>query len=329
MNELKLSDANQCRAEIARYLIRTPVFNLDRATALKRLGLDAETYFKLEHLQNSGSFKLRGALSFIHSMDKAKIQNGFTAVSAGNHAIATAYAAMTLGTSAKVVMLKTANPERVRKAIAYGAEVIIAENGETAFQKVAEIQNEERRTFIHPFDGPRTTLGTATLALEWMEQVGEPLDAVLVAVGGGGLASGIAYGIKQKWPQCKVFGVNPAGAEAMRLSFEKQARVPNAGVVKIADSLCPPFVGEFALEVCLKYLDGMVVVSEAEIRHSMRLLFDEFKLMIEGAGAAALAAALFPLKQQLVGKRIGILVSGSNIDPSTFLNDLSIQRDVP
>jgi threonine dehydratase len=320
---LSLADIRQQKEALSLFLRKTPVALLAAHDAERTFGISANLCLKLEHFQHSGSFKLRGALSVIKSLTEAQVKKGLVTVSAGNHAIATAYAAQVFNTTAKVIMLPTANPERIRKAKSYGAEVLIATDGVTAFAQAVEIQKSTGRSFIHPFEGPHTTLGCATLGLEWMEQAGE-LDVAILPIGGGGLASGVAFALKEINPKCWVIGVNPKGAEAMYQSIKSGVKTPNERVVKIADSLCPPYVGDYTFTLCQKYLDEMVLVSEEEIALAMRLLFQEFKFLIEGAGAASLAAAI-QLKTRFSGKRVGIIVCGSNIDPTTFFQQSGIE----
>jgi threonine dehydratase len=173
---------------------------------------------KEELFQRAGSFKVRGALAVMRDLSPDVLARGVTAVSAGNHAMAVAYAAGVLGTSAKVVMPKTANPFRVERCRAMGAAVELADDVHQAFARVKQIEQEEGRTFVHPFEGPLTALGSGTLGLELVEQAG-PLDAVIVPVGGGGLCAGVSAAVKLASPKTQVFGVEPEGADTMRRSF--------------------------------------------------------------------------------------------------------------
>jgi threonine dehydratase len=245
-----------------------------------------------------------------------------TAVSAGNHAIAVAYAAKTLGTSAKVVMMKTANPFRVERCRSYGAQIILADDVHSAFDTVHRIEAEEGRSFVHPFEGPLTILGTATLGLEWCRQV-PGLDAVILPIGGGGLAAGAACAIKQLQPECRVFGVEPEGADTMHRSFAAGTPQSIARVATIADSLAPPYALPYSFAVCRRFVDELVKIDDAAMRRAMGLLFREMKLAVEPAGAAATAALCGPLRQRLAGKRVGVLVCGSNIDAASFARHLN------
>ncbi|HXF62464.1 MAG TPA: pyridoxal-phosphate dependent enzyme, partial [Caldilineaceae bacterium] len=188
---LTLDEIAETRARLDGRIVETPVWRWQGQDLEAMLGPETEVWLKLELFQHTGSFKARGALSNLLALDAAARARGVTAVSAGNHAIAVAYAAQLMGTSAKVVMPKTANPFRVARCRAFGAEVVLVDDVGEAFRRVAQIQEEEGRTFVHPFEGPLTLLGTGTLGLELCRQV-DNLDAVLIPIGGGGLAVGMA-----------------------------------------------------------------------------------------------------------------------------------------
>src|SRR5690348_18341932 len=196
----------------------TPVWHW-RGDAIERAaGANTQAFLKLELFQHTGTFKARGALLNAMALPDDAKRLGVTAVSAGNHAIAVAFAARSVGTTAKVVMPKTANASRVAMCRAYGAEVVLTDDVYAAFEEVERIQQDEGRTFIHPFEGERTVLGTATVGYELCNQV-DDLDAVIVPVGGGGLIAGVACAVKQMQPRCKVYGVEPAGADSLSRSF--------------------------------------------------------------------------------------------------------------
>ena len=203
------------RRELAPWVATTPVFTKQGIAA----GPEGATLqFKFELLQNAGTFKARGAFANILALDAAQKARGVTAISAGNHAIAVAYAAQKLGVPAKVVMLASANPARLALARACGAEVLLAPDGATGFQMVADIQAQEGKFFVHPFNGLRTVLGTATLGAEWAEQSGG-LDALVLPIGGGGLAAGVATAFRQAMPNLAIYGVEPEGANGMARSW--------------------------------------------------------------------------------------------------------------
>jgi threonine dehydratase len=280
-------------------------------------GADTQVFLKLELLQYTGTFKARGALLNAMALSTDARQRGVTAVSAGNHAIAVAFAARAVGTTAKVVMPKTANPARVALCRAYDAEVVLTDDVFAAFAEVKRIESEEGRTFIHPFEGELTVLGTATVGYELCNQV-EALDAVIVPVGGGGLIAGIACAVKQMQPRCEVYGVEPEGADSMSRSFAAGSPQKLGKVSTIADSLAAPYALPYSFGVARQFVDGIVTVPDAAMQRAMGLLFTDMKLAVEPAGAAATAALCGPLRERLDGKRVGLIVCGTNIDLATF-----------
>ncbi|WP_332767714.1 threonine ammonia-lyase [Phenylobacterium sp.] len=301
---------------LAPHILRTPIHHWQGREIAEWLGA-TEVVLKLELFQHTGTFKARGALSVALRLDSDALAQGVTAVSAGNHAIATAFAARKVGASAKVVMLASANAARVERCKAYGAEVLIAPDGRSAFDLAARIERDEGRTFIHPFEGPLTALGTATLGAEWLDQAGR-LDAVIVPVGGGGLCAGVASAIKRLQPDCLVFGVEPVGADTMSRSFAAGSPASRADVATIADSLAPPYALPYSFALCRRHVDELVLVDDDQIRRAMAVMFREMKLAVEPAGAAACAALFGPLRERLAGKRVGVLVCGANIDIDGF-----------
>ncbi|MDH3255534.1 MAG: pyridoxal-phosphate dependent enzyme, partial [Acidobacteriota bacterium] len=210
-----------------------------------------------------------------------------------------------------------ADPARVAGCRAYGTEIILVDDVHAAFDEVRRIEREEGRAFIHPFEGFHTITGTATVGLEWATQVPD-LDAVVVPIGGGGLCAGVAIAVKQLQPQCLVFGVEPEGADTMHKSFASGKPEAIDKVRTIADSLGAPHAEPYSFAMCRRYVDELVKVTDEEMCSSMELLVDEMKLAVEPAGAAATAALRGPLRERLIGKRVGLLVCGSNIDPATF-----------
>jgi len=313
----RIDDIRAARERLGDRVRETPVWHW-RGRALEAVaGAATQVFLKLELFQYGGTFKPRGALLNALALSPEALRRGVTAVSAGNHAVATAFAARQVGTSAKVVMPKTANPVRVALCRAYGAEVVLVDDTRQAFAEVKRIEAEEKRNFIHPFEGELTVLGTATVGYEWCRQV-ENLDAVIVPIGGGGLCAGVASAVKQMQPHCQVFGVEPEGADSMHRSFAAGSPQAIDKVATIADSLAAPHAAPYSFGLCQHFVDGLVKVSDDEIRHAMGLLFADMKLAVEPAGAAATAALCGPLRERLVGKRVGVLVCGTNIDLPTF-----------
>lgn len=307
------------RAELAPFVAATPVF---ARTGIAAGPAGATLQFKFELLQNAGTFKARGAFANLLALDEAQRRRGVTAISAGNHAIAVAYAAQKLGVPAKVVMLASANPARLALARACGAEVLLAADGATGFQMVADIQAAEGKFFVHPFNGLRTVLGTATLGAEWAEQSGG-LDAVVLPVGGGGLAAGAATALRLAMPGVAIYGVEPGGANGMARSFATGGPVKMGAMSSIADSLCAPHTEAYSYGLCRRAIDELVTIDDGELRAAMRLLFEELKLAVEPACAAATAAVCGPLRARLAGQRVGVLLCGSNTDLATFAGHLA------
>lgn len=312
-----IEDIRAARERLGDRVRETPVWHWRGRALEAAAGATTQVFLKLELFQYGGTFKPRGALLNVLALSPAALRLGVTAVSAGNHAVATAFAARQVGTSAKVVMPKTANPVRVALCRAYGAEVVLVDDTQQAFAEVRRIEAEEKRSFIHPFEGELTVLGTATVGHEWCRQV-ENLDAVVVPIGGGGLCAGIASAVKQMQPHCQVFGVEPEGADAMHRSFAAGSPQAIDKAATIADSLAAPHAAPYSFGLCQRFVDGLVKVSDDELRRAMGLLFADMKLAVEPAGAAATAALCGPLRERLAGKRVGILVCGTNIDLATF-----------
>jgi len=314
---LDLEDIRRARADLADAIITTPVLELAGPGVEDAFGPATRPVLKLELFQRTGSFKPRGALLNVLALSPGERARGICAVSGGNHAIATAYAARRLGTHARIVMLATANPFRAAQCRAWGADVEFAPTIHDAFARADELSQVEGRTLIHPFEGLRTALGSATLGLEFIEQVPD-LDAVVVPVGGGGLAAGVSVAVKRVNPDCRVYGVEPEGADTMHRSLAAGRPVGIDRVTTIADSLGAPYAMPVSFELCRAHLDELVLVTDAALVASMRFLLEHGKLAVEPAGAASTAALRGPLKERLAGLKVGLIVCGSNIDAASF-----------
>jgi threonine dehydratase len=311
------------RQELAPWVATTPVFARPSGAGGIAAGPQGATLqFKFELLQNAGTFKARGAFANILALDAAQKARGVTAISAGNHAIAVAYAAQKLGVPAKVVMLASANPARLALARACGAEVLLAPDGASGFAMVADIQAKEGKFFVHPFNGLRTVLGTATLGAEWAEQ-SDGLDALVLPIGGGGLAAGVATAFRQAMPNLAIYGVEPEGANGMARSFSEAGPIKMGAMSSIADSLCAPHTEAYSYGLCRRAITDLVTINDDDLRAAMRLLFEELKLAVEPACAAATAAACGPLRERLEGQRVGVLLCGSNTDLPTFTRHMA------
>ncbi len=319
MSPPTLAEIQDTRQRIDAYVVETPVWRWRNREIDEVVGVETQVFLKLELFQHTGTFKPRGALRVMLDLDPQTLARGVTGVSAGNHAIAVAYAAKRLGTTAKVVMIETANPARIAACKAYGAELLMAGDAHAAFEKVHHVEQDEGRTLVHPFEGPLTSLGTATVGLELMKQVPD-LDAVIVPIGGGGLCSGVAAAVKLIKPGCRVYGVEPEGADSMHRSFESGKPESIDKVRTIADSLGAPHASPYSFELCRNYVDELVRISDDDMRRAMGLIFRGVKLATEPAGAAATAALCGPLLERLRGRRVGVIVCGTNIDPQGFAN---------
>jgi len=312
-----LEDICQARELLADRVRRTPVWEWKGSRIAERVAPETRVFLKLELFQYAGTFKPRGALVNMLRLTPDELSRGVTAVSAGNHAIAVAFAANQLGCSAKVVMLSTANAARVEACRAFGGEVLMIDDVHEAFETVQRIEAEEGRAFIHPFEGENAILGTAGVGLELCEQVAN-LDAVIVPIGGGGLCAGVATAVKLMQPDCQVYGVEPEGADSMHRSFAAGEPQSIDAVRTIADSLGAPYAKPYSFSLCRRFVDELVLVSDDQLRDAMRLLFDDCKLVAEPAAGATTAALCGPLRERLAGRRVGLIVCGSNIDLAGF-----------
>lgn len=310
-----LAEMRETRDSLEKWIIETPLI---RCPVIEDDIDDGTRIFaKLEFLQRTGTFKARGALSVMQALDPAQRAAGVTAVSAGNHAIAVAFAAQVLGASAKVVMTRPANPLRIERCRAFGAEVVLADDVHSAFELAERIQAEEGRYFVHPFEGVDIVRGTSTIGLEICAQL-SAFDALLVPIGGGGLCAGVSCAVKQLNPSCEVFGVEPAGADTMHRSFAAGAPQSIERVMTIADSLGAPFAMPYTFALCRRYVNALALVEDDELRRAMRYLFREMKIAVEPACAATTAASLGPLAARLRGRTVVLVMCGSNIDWATY-----------
>ncbi len=313
-----LDEIRATRARIDPYVLRTPMWRWQSQALEEALGANTEVWLKLELFQRTGTFKPRGAVNDILQLDGAARERGVTAVSAGNHAIAVAYAAQIFGISAKVVMPSSAPQFRVEKSRSYGAEVVLVADVYEGFAEVERIQQEEGRAFVHPFESRTIVTGQATVGLEVCEDA-PPLDMLIVPVGGGGLAAGIGAAVKQLQPACAVLGVEPEGADTMHRSLASGRLESIERVETIATSLGAPATQTYSFGLCRRFLEEVALVSDEEMLDGMRLLFHEMKLAVEPACAASTAALFGPLREQAAGKRVGLILCGSNMGMDTFV----------
>lgn len=297
-------------------VLETPVWHWQTGI-VESLPTHTEVWLKLELFQKTGTFKARGALNNMDALSAEARARGVVTVSAGNHAIALAYAAQREGVSARVVMPDYANPARIETCRSLGAEVELVPDVHTAFARCQAIEADEGRTLVHPFEGERTAEGTATVGLEMVQQMPD-LEAVIVPVGGGGLCAGVAAAIKQLRPDCRIYGVEPEGADSLYRSLQSGRPERLERVDTIADSLGAPMAMPYSFGVCQRFVDEVVRVSDDELCRAMVHLFRDMKLVTEPATAAGTAALLGPLADRLAGCRVGIVLCGANTDPQRF-----------
>lgn len=296
----------------ASYALRDVVKKTDIIHAPK-LKEGCELYLKTENLQITGSFKVRGSYYKMSKLTDEEKKRGVIACSAGNHAQGVALSAKKNGIKAVICLPDGAPISKIQATKSYGAEVCLVEGVyDDAYRRALELRDECGYTFIHPFNDEDVIAGQGTIALEIADQLPD-LDAVVVPVGGGGLISGIAFTIKSINPNVKVYGVQAAGAASMVKSVKEKQITELSSVSTIADGIAVKKPGDLTYEICSKYVDEIVTVSDDEISAAILALMEQHKLVTEGAGAVAVAAAMFG-KLPLENKKTVCLCSGGNID---------------
>jgi threonine dehydratase len=311
-----LEAIREAHARIAPLIHRTPVF---RSSSLDRIA-GAQLLFKCENLQKTGSFKIRGATNVIFSLPEEAASRGVITHSSGNHGAAVAYAARRRGIRAWIVVPKGA-PEVKRRAIAdFGAEIRECDPTMEAREAAArEIQQRTGATLVHPYDDDRIIAAQATAAVELLEDGGD-LDMILAPVSGGGLMSGTAIAAQSLQPGIRVIGCEPAGADDAFRSLQAGRLIKNVKTDTIADGLRAS-LSERTFAILRERLESVVLITEDEIRQAMRLVWERLKLVIEPSSAVPAAAVLFH-KIDPPGARVGILLSGGNLDFGPFFDRL-------
>lgn len=296
----------------ASYVLKDVIRPTDMINAVN-LSDECDLYLKTENLQVTGAFKARGAYYKISQLTDEERAKGVIACSAGNHAQGVARAAAKYGIKALICMPNSAPISKVEATKSYGAEVCLVEGTyDDAHDKSVELQQQTGATFIHPFDDELVIAGQGTIGLEILEQLPD-VDAVIVPIGGGGLISGVAFAIKSLNPKIKVYGVQSAGAPSMYLSTAHGQIETLPSVNTFADGIAVKTPGELTYEICTKYVDEIMTVTDDEVATAILSLIEKQKLISEGAGAVSVAAALFD-KFPIKGKKVCCLVSGGNID---------------
>jgi threonine dehydratase len=274
---------------------------------------DGRVYLKAEHLQKTGSFKARATSNRVAVLTPEEARRGIVTVSAGNAAQAYAWAGRDRGVPVTVVMTSSAAPERVAATRGYGAEVITAgPDVASAFDRMEELRAERGLTLCHPFDDPDVIAGDGTVGLELLDELPD-VDVVVVAIGGGGLISGVATALKERHPAVRVYGVEPTRSDAMARAL-REGRPVRIAPDSVADSLGSPYAGEWTLPVCARYLDGVILVDDPEILGGVAFALGRLKQVLEPAGAAALAALLYGRVPLRSGDRVAAVLCGGNTD---------------
>ena len=288
---------------------------------------ESQIYLKPENLQYTGSFKLRGACYKIACLTEEEKKKGVIACSAGNHAQGVALGATKNGIDSLICLPEGAPISKVEATKRYGAKVCLVPGVyDDAYQKALQLKEEKGYTFIHPFDDEYVIAGQGTIGLELLNQLPD-VEAVIVPVGGGGLISGVAFALKSLKPDVKVYGVQAQGAASMLRSIEDAHRECLPSVSTVADGIAVKEPGEITFDMCNKYVDEIVTVSEDEICAAILALMEQQKLIAEGAGAVSVAAAMFN-KVPVAGKKTICLVSGGNIDVTILSRVISRGLDM-
>jgi len=305
----KLRDIQKVKERIANFIKHTPLYY---STFFSKISGN-EVYLKLENLQNTGAFKMRGASNFILQLKPSLGKKGVITASSGNHGKAVAFAASHVGYPAKVVVPTDASLLKVEAIKNYGAEILHwGKSSKERIEKAKQLSKEEKLTFIHSFNHPWIIEGQGTVGLEIIEDLPD-VETVLVPVGGGGLISGIALAIKKNNPKVKIYGVEPFGGNSMYFSLQAGKPTELTNVNTIADGLRSSQPGDLTFALVKKYVDNIILVSDTEIKLALKTLLMEDKLLAEPSGAVTLAALLAG-KVPSKNNNIVAVISGGNVD---------------
>jgi threonine dehydratase len=302
------ADIAAAHERVKPHAVRTPV--LSSAAIDRRTG--AQVYFKCENLQNMGAFKFRGAFNALSLLEPEQKKRGVLAYSSGNHAQAVALAGKMLGIKTVIVMPDNAPKVKLDGTRSHGAEVILYSKGESREDVARKIAAERGLPIIPPFNHPHVIAGQGTAAKELIEETG-PLDALLVPCGGAGLLSGCAIAAKHLAPGCQVIGVEPAAGDDVTQSFYKKAIVKIPVPDTIADGARTQAPGDLTFPLVLRYVDAMLTVSDGALLDAMFYLWEKLHVLVEPTGSLA-ACAILERKVSFPGRRVGIVLSGGNVD---------------
>lgn len=303
------NDVRRAAERLSGRIHRTPIHT---SSTLDKL-IGAEVFFKCEQFQRMGAFKIRGAMNALMNLSDEAKARGVVAYSSGNHAQGIALAARELGIKSVIVMPADAPASKVAATLGYGAEVVKYNRlSEDRLAIAQQLQREFGYTLIPPYDHPDVMAGQGTAALELLEEVGE-LDALLVPVGGGGLISGTALITREVSPLCKIYGVEPEAGNDGQQSFQAGSIMSIAVPDTIADGAQTQALGKLTFPVIKNLVSDMRTVSDDELLYAMRFLAERMNLVVEPTGCLA-AAAVFNMREELEGKRVGVILSGGNVD---------------
>jgi threonine dehydratase len=309
---ITLTDIREARQRIDPLIHRTPVLTSETINRIS----GAQLFFKCENFQRAGAFKMRGAANAVLSLSGAERQRGVATHSSGNHGQALAKAAQSVGIPAYIVMPRTAPKVKQQAVAEYGAEIIFCEPTLQAREDtLAQVIEKTGATFVHPYNNERVITGQATAALELIEDTGN-LDVVMAPVGGGGLLSGTALSTHYLLPQAEVIAGEPTGADDAYRSLKAGRIIPSEQPDTIADGLLTS-LGDKTFPIIREYVKEIITVSDEEIITAMRLIWERMKIIIEPSCAVPLAA-LLQRSDKFSDKRVGIILTGGNVDLSSL-----------
>ncbi|MCV3439538.1 threonine ammonia-lyase [Campylobacter lari] len=307
---VELNKIYQAKQKIADFVLKTPFVHSSFLSEF----LETDVFLKCENLQKTGAYKIRGAYNTIANLTKEQKQAGVIAASAGNHAQGVAISAKKFGIEAVIVMPEATPLLKVSATKNLGAKVILkGDNFDEAYAYALNYAKEHHLNFIHPFENESIIAGQGTLMLEMLDEISD-LDMILAPVGGGGLISGVASAAKQINPAIKVIGVSAKGAPAMYESFKSKKIINSKAVRTIADGIAVRDVNKINFDIILECVDDFIQVDDEEIANAVLYLLEKHKITVEGAGASAVAALLHKKIDLKNHKKIGVILSGGNID---------------
>ncbi len=314
---IQLEDVQKAKRVIKEVANRTPV--MTSRTLDRQCG--ARIFLKCENFQRAGSFKFRGAFNALSTLNDRERSAGVVTHSSGNHAQALALAAAVSGVRAKIVMPRGSSPVKIEAVKGYGAEVVLCENSLASREETAgSLIASESLTLIHPYNDERVIAGAGTAAMELLEETG-PLDLLLAPVGGGGLLSGTSTAAKGLYPEIKVWGVEPAGADDAYRSFHSGELIPQTDPQTIADGLRTS-LGDKTFEIITERVDNIILAEENEIIRAMRFLWERMKIVVEPSGAVSLVPVLEGRLPSGKDIRVGVILSGGNVNLQAFFDTL-------